>query len=418
MRVALVLHGWPASDMGGTGLYVDALARALARTGHEVAIVYPINGPPQEQELGPRLTAYGITQKRPTRWRETWTGTPKAWQRWLRTWEPDVVHFHHLSGFYLGMISDTSCRTVLTLHDYAIPCARGQLVTADLKACDGPSPASCTRCLAPALQAGPLAGLGAKLFARSRTASALAHRVTSLWSRAVHPDVEARLEAAKQAIETADVVLSPSKDLAQRLERLRLGRVSHTDLPLVSDVFPAEEPPDGPVRFLFASAIIPTKGPDRLLRAFRQLKNDSSLTIAGATPDFPSHPRFADQLRTEASADPRVSWRGAVPTDHMNELLAEHDVLVLPSRWPENSPLIVREATRAGLFVIASASGGTRELAPDGTYISSDDELLEALQNAAERGRGRAPSRTWPTPQEHAEALLLTAYSPNGHKAS
>ena len=41
MRVAHVLHGWPPEEMGGTGLYVDALARALASLGHEVAIVHP-----------------------------------------------------------------------------------------------------------------------------------------------------------------------------------------------------------------------------------------------------------------------------------------------------------------------------------------------------------------------------------------
>ena len=56
MRIAHVLHGWPAEEMGGTGLYVDALARALASLGHEVAIVHPSTSqaPPTHQSTTER----------------------------------------------------------------------------------------------------------------------------------------------------------------------------------------------------------------------------------------------------------------------------------------------------------------------------------------------------------------------------
>ena len=42
------------------------------------------------------------------------------------------------------------------------------------------------------------------------------------------------------------------------------------------------------------------------------------------------------------------------------------DVLVVPSLWPENSPLVIHEAFMAGLPVVASRIGGLPELVVDG----------------------------------------------------
>jgi glycosyltransferase involved in cell wall biosynthesis len=90
--------------------------------------------------------------------------------------------------------------------------------------------------------------------------------------------------------------------------------------------------------------------------------------------------------------------------------MVDHDVLVLPSIWPENSPLVVREATAAGLHIIARDIGGTRELAPNCTLFHDDDELQTALKKATQLGRMRHPPAIWPTPSEHAQTLLNGPY--------
>jgi len=93
-------------------------------------------------------------------------------------------------------------------------------------------------------------------------------------------------------------------------------------------------------------------------------------------------------------------------------------VLVLPSLWPENSPLVVREATATGLRVIASSVGGAKALAPEARLVPPDDPdaLVDALHQEVERGRGRAPRATWSSPGEHAQWLLL--HHPRGDEAS
>jgi len=46
--------------------------------------------------------------------------------------------------------------------------------------------------------------------------------------------------------------------------------------------------------------------------------------------------------------------------------LASMDALVVPSIWPENSPLVIHEAFLAGVPVVASRIGGIPEVVEDG----------------------------------------------------
>jgi GT2 family glycosyltransferase len=55
-----------------------------------------------------------------------------------------------------------------------------------------------------------------------------------------------------------------------------------------------------------------------------------------------------------------------VSHDRVVHSLQSIDVLVVPSIWPENSPLVIREAFLAGIPVVASAIGGIPEAVTDG----------------------------------------------------
>src|SRR5439155_9349363 len=61
-----------------------------------------------------------------------------------------------------------------------------------------------------------------------------------------------------------------------------------------------------------------------------------------------------------------VRARGAIAHDQVPHALASIDVLVVPSIWPENSPLVIQEAFLAGVPVIASRIGGIPEVVRDG----------------------------------------------------
>lgn len=425
MRIALALHGWPPEAMGGTGLYVRALARALVSLGQEVALLAPTPGSrPELREVPgvPGTTAHLLAGPPLTRWEQTWTQPARAalLGPWLERVRPELLHLHHLSGLPWSLPAEArrrGARVVLTLHDYALPCARGQLVDRDLRPCPGPEPARCAACLSEQLALDPtLARLG-RLLGRLPTLRARARRLAGAGGAGERGArrVAARNTALHEMFRSVDVALAPSEDLARRFEGLGLGRPRRCELPLLHSVPPAPDPGQGPLRFLFASALIPTKGPDRLLEAFARLPpGRATLTLVGPEQQYDSEPDFISKLRARARATPGVRLLGPVAPDQMAGLLAAHDVLVLPSRWPENSPLIVREATAAGLRVIVGAEGGARELAPEARVVPAADPgervLEQALQAEIVDGRARRPPRAWPDPLAHARWLLEEVY--------
>jgi glycosyltransferase involved in cell wall biosynthesis len=83
-----------------------------------------------------------------------------------------------------------------------------------------------------------------------------------------------------------------------------------------------------------------------------------TLTVAGDGPDL-------DALRREcASFGQRVRFLGAVPGDQVPGVMAEHDVLVFPSRF-EGFGLTLAEAMAMGCVPVASAIRGVTDAVVD-----------------------------------------------------
>lgn len=360
IRVLHVSHTW---NEGGSGLYAAALAGAQARLGAEVRRF----GPGLARGLGLRDEA-----------------TERAFADALPA---DVVHIHHLSGmsFRLPRIAhDAGARVVLTLHDAWLWCARGQLVDLDLARCPGPSTERCARCLAPDLWGG-LPG-----------ARRLPLRVAP---------VRAREAALADALGAIDRILAPSAAFARRLG----VAAAVLPLPLLRPVPAAPPAPPGPIRFLFLGSLIPTKGPQIVLDAFAGLPAGAgTLRIVGPAPRWRGSDRFAAALRRRAAELPGVTIEGAEPQANVPLLLAESDVLLFPSQWEENAPLVVQEARAAGLRIVASDVDAIREQAPEAVRVEPGEVEAWRRAMAAEVRAGRR--RNAPVPggdmDEHARRVL------------
>jgi glycosyltransferase involved in cell wall biosynthesis len=82
---------------------------------------------------------------------------------------------------------------------------------------------------------------------------------------------------------------------------------------------------------------------------------------------------------------------GPFPPEARDEILADLDLLVVPSLWWENSPLTIHEAWQRGVPVLASERGGMAELLAAGggaSFPPGDDLALAGLlaRAAAEPG--------------------------------
>jgi GT2 family glycosyltransferase len=89
------------------------------------------------------------------------------------------------------------------------------------------------------------------------------------------------------------------------------------------------------------------------------------VTIAGGVTGYHGDDSYASTIRPLLER-PGVRWLGAVAHDRVPGILAEIDVLVVPSIWIENSPFVIREARAAGAVVVASRLGGMAEAVSDG----------------------------------------------------
>ncbi len=194
----------------------------------------------------------------------------------------------------------------------------------------------------------------------------------------------------------ADVVLCVSTDLEARMRRLGALRVGRAIVPAppaaaadqagagsaglpsaelsaaglsmaglsmaelsTAELSTAELSAAGRPVVLTAGRLAPQKGLETLIAAAALWRDrrPAPLTVIAGT--GPLADQLAGQARDLAVDVTFLGWR-----DDVTALLAAADVFVLPSWW-EGQPLVLQEALRAGLPVVASDVGGVRDLTGD-----------------------------------------------------
>ena len=196
--------------------------------------------------------------------------------------------------------------------------------------------------------------------------------------------LSARLSRAREVFDEIDLFVAPSAALAG--EYVRLGwderRIEVSDYGFTQ---PPQVPRDrkrAHVTIGFVGTMAWHKGAHVLIEAVRRLRGAFEVVIAGDPERRPGIPRPAEARRRR----PARAVRGRVrPRERCREIYGGLDVLVVPSLWPENSPLVIHEAFMHGVAVVGARMGGIPELVEDGvngfTYEAfSPDALAAVLQ--------------------------------------
>ncbi len=125
------------------------------------------------------------------------------------------------------------------------------------------------------------------------------------------------------------------------------------------------------------------KGVHVLIEALRGLPPDRvELKVFGSLDVFPA---YVKTLREQARDLP-VQFMGAFDQERAAEIYGQIDVLVVPSLWPENSPLVIHEAFMAGVPVVGARQGGIPGLVTDGLNgLTYDAYSPDALRTAIRR---------------------------------
>lgn len=435
MKVLLVAHNFLPAHTGGTEVYTLQLGRELQRRGHAVR-VFAAEKDVGLPDLSLRERTFGglevtelVNNLYFRDFRETWDHPriDRLFGELLDRVEPDVVHFQHLLYLSVGCVEEARRRglpVVLTLHDYWLQCARyGQRVHADQTICHSIETQRCAECLCDfkygqnALEraAGRAvadlrerSGLNLAPSARRLSRSLARRRAQATFD----PD---RLDPARVARRRADVerrerelrgrllasvnrFLSPSRFLRERFlewglpaDRVQYMRTG-VDLEQFGRVPPT--PLARPLRVAFLGSLIPAKGAHVLLEAWGRLPAD---VRAGATLEVHGperhHPGYVDGLRERARA---VGARlaGELARDEVARLLRDVHLLVVPSVWYENSPLVIVEAVSTRTPLLVSDIGGMAEMVEPGVsgyHFRAGDarDLAQALERILRDPEGR-----------------------------
>lgn len=128
---------------------------------------------------------------------------------------------------------------------------------------------------------------------------------------------------------------------------------------------PVPRPLADPPTVVFAGRLVPEKGLDVLLCAFRIVADrlpDARLLIAGDGPDREA----VDALITSLGLAENVTMLGYRSAPEVDRLYEGAWVQAVPSRWEEPFGMVAAEASMRGTAVVASDGGGLREIVEEG----------------------------------------------------
>jgi glycosyltransferase involved in cell wall biosynthesis len=415
MKIVQVLHGFFFNDTATTEIYTYSLSRELAKQ-HEVHVFYRVEDVEQEEYATRSGTYDGLntctinnTFKHCTSFEQSYKNVAIAQRfgRFLDTVDPHIVHFGHLAGLSVTLIEEAKQRhipVVFTLHDFWLFCQLGQLLKPDLSICRGPEDQECAKCLAPERAANSRLRMLFQLVrkavpdfnkrTRLRKSLRAAYHRYALLASALRKDGAADIRARTKHINAmcalVDLFIAPSQFVRQRFIDFGISpaKLIHCEHGFQVTPFRGiERKPSPKLRFAYTGTFIPSKGVHVLLKAFDSIRSDDvELRLYGTDRQYHyGFEHYADHLRSLAQSA-NVDWCGSYENQHIGAILAETDVLIVPSIWYENSPLTIQEAFLAGVPVITSNIGGMAELVQHGVngllFRVGDHEDLAAQMRA------------------------------------
>ena len=427
MRVLHAIHDFLPRHAAGSEIYAFHLCRELARRHHVHVLAAEYDPARPHGTLAWRvhegLPVIELVNNWDGSFADTWQSARLAAQldRVLRATQPDVLHIHSLLNLSFGLPRLARARGVAvaaTLHDHSLACPAGgqRLHLVDRTVCHEIEPARCAACFPhspfhaqlsvgamsrAAGRGGPLVAAAAKRLARRMPGAAglFRRRVLARAQPIPAADIERRLEQLRTVFDAVQLFVAPSRSVADAHERLGLHRSKllvsdygfvHQPLRLTGGASRERAPLSGasrraalsPVRIGFVGTLVWHKGLHVLLDAARSLPAGAYEIEVWGSPD--TFPDYTARLATMAQGLP-VRFCGAFHNGQGADVYDRLDLLVVPSLWPENSPLVIHEAFMAGVPVVAARIGGIPELVTDGVNgllydPSSADALADALR--------------------------------------
>lgn len=358
LKFCMVTTFYPPYNFGGDGIFVQRLAKALARDGHMVHVIHDIDAFALSSQVLPAesisndpdiiihsLSRMGVMDLLLSHQLGRPVGKHSQIKAILEQIDFDVIHFHNIS--LLGgpdVLRYGNAIKICTLHDHWFVCAMHVLWRFDQEAC---TKRTCIRCT--------LSG----------------KRPPQIWRYTGH---------VANAAHHVDAFLAPSHFARQ--SHLANGFPSAIrylphflpfQKPLTNIDIPSTSSQQRPY-FLFVGRLEKIKGVQVLLEQFHVYKA-ADLLIAGTG-------IYATELHQTAQGLEHVHFLGRVDYAQLQLLYKEAIAVIVPSLCYETFGLVALEAFAVGTPVIVHNLGALPEIvqAGGGLVYKTDRELRDAME--------------------------------------
>jgi glycosyltransferase involved in cell wall biosynthesis len=373
VRVLFVVHDFFPRFFGGTERYVLNIAHQVQQMGHSPEVLTYGLADPEDSftgTLGSLLTRSYVFEGVPVLSVRHTSMPPTINHRiadpeiaeavglLLDRSSYDVVHIAHpmrMAAAYLA-VKQRGIPLVLTLTDFWLLCPRGRFYKPDHSPCN--SPENGNKCV-----------------------------------RECHVDssIRARYVEARQLFEAADVLVAPSAFLIEVFRRngwqRAIRQISHgVDFRLVPSS-PRRARPTGKVHIGYTGLVARFKGVDLLVRTFVGVKGSNLLLKIYGNVIWEE--KFLRELDGCYAEDARIQLMNRYDHADISAVMADIDVMVVPSTTLESYGLVVVESLAHGIPVIASDMVGSAfEFIRDGVNgaifpTARPEELRRILEEVA-----------------------------------
>ena len=367
MNILLVAHYFLPFSVGGVEEYTYLLARDLMFRGHQVHVFHGVIEADLEEYSVHRHEYRGIPCTHVSvdldeiddfsgTWRQG--AVDRIFEALLDEYDFDLVHVQHLTRLSLGLIPLAKGRglpVLWSLVDYWMQCARGQRVKLDGEVCHQLTAEECGDCLAEDIDfLDRRKPEGERASLREGYGTAERHRSM----------MEQRRREMVEAMNAADLLTTASEftrttyqeyGVEQTIEILPYG----VDPALLNGY--VESTADR-LRLGFLGRLIPTKGVEVLIEAFRLVEGDAELVIHGFGEEG-----YTRELQERAGKAP-ITFAGPFTRSDYARMYRGFDVQVVPSTWLECSPLVIQTGFLFRKPMIVSRLGSLVELVPHDEY--------------------------------------------------
>ncbi len=373
MRIAIATNFLYPENLGGTELYCHQLAESLIALDHQVFWIVPHWGKAHtcEEKIG-QITIVRFAAVAKVNGHADYSFVARSFINELQVRAIQVAHFNEFGGFEgmsIPLLSETKkvgIKVIVTFHLAQYFCHTGTLHFGGLKPCDGKViPTRCASCSLLSSHS----RFKLQNFALARSLYFFTWLFEKTWLRSTplmqkflsHPQkIVNSLEAIN---ENADSVISLTLWFKKLLilNGVKENKVVH--IPQATSLFVERNLNNaGRKNYVYVGRISSEKGIEVLLEAAQLMTKILPETVVDVYGPIDHRNWYQRTILKKINSLPNVKYKGKLEPQEVVPTLQRYKAVLVPSLAAEMAPLIILEANKLRIPVIASDVPGSKEL--------------------------------------------------------